>query len=65
MAIELLLFDLGGVLVNYAGFAEIGALMSEAANAGGATGALAACGAERFETGMITPLSSPRRWAAS
>jgi glucose-1-phosphatase len=55
MAIDLLLFDLGGVLVNYTGFAEIGALISEAVTPEELQERWRACGAERFETGMITP----------
>src|SRR3954447_24308803 len=55
MTVELLLFDLGGVLVNYTGFAEIGALISEAVTPEELQERWRACGAERFETGMITP----------
>jgi putative hydrolase of the HAD superfamily len=55
MTAELLLFDLGGVLVNYTGFAEIGALISEAVTPEELQERWRACGAERFETGMITP----------
>jgi putative hydrolase of the HAD superfamily len=52
---ELLLFDLGGVLVNYAGFKEIGALISEAVTPEELQERWRNCGAERFETGDITP----------
>lgn len=53
---ELLLFDLGGVLVNYTGFQEIGALLSEAVTPQELQERWRACGAEGFETGDITPL---------
>jgi putative hydrolase of the HAD superfamily len=52
---EVLLFDLGGVLVEYAGFQEIGALLSEAVTPEELQDRWRACGAERFETGHITP----------
>jgi glucose-1-phosphatase len=52
---QLLLFDLGGVLVNYTGFQEIGALLSEAVTAEELQERWRGCGAERFETGDITP----------
>ena len=55
MTAELLLFDLGGVLVNYTGFSEIGALVSEAVTPEELQVRWRACGAERFETGHITP----------
>ena len=56
MTPELLLFDLGGVLVNYTGFQEIGALISEAVTPQELQERWRACGAERFETGDITPI---------
>src|SRR5262245_32832100 len=52
---EVLLFDLGGVLVNYTGFTEIGALLSEPVTPEELQGRWRACGAEGFETGDITP----------
>ena len=56
MTVELLLFDLGGVLVNYTGFSEIGALMSEAVTPEELQERWRACGAEGFETGRLSPL---------
>ena len=55
MTVELLLFDLGGVLVDYVGFSEIGALISEAVTPEELQERWRACGAEGFETGRITP----------
>jgi putative hydrolase of the HAD superfamily len=52
---DLLLFDLGGVLVNYTGFQEIGALLSEAVTPQELQERWRACGAEGFETGHISP----------
>jgi HAD superfamily hydrolase (TIGR01509 family) len=55
MASELLLFDLGGVLVNYTGFSEIGALLSEAVTPEELQDRWRSCGAEGFETGHLSP----------
>ena len=55
MTVELLLFDLGGVLVNYTGFSEIGALLSESVAPEELQQRWRACGAEGFETGHLTP----------
>jgi HAD superfamily hydrolase (TIGR01509 family) len=55
MTVQLLLFDLGGVLVNYTGFQEIGALLSEAVTPEELQERWRSCGAEGFETGDITP----------
>ena len=55
MTVELLLFDLGGVVVDYVGFSEIQALLSEAVTPEELQERWRACGAEGFETGHITP----------
>jgi putative hydrolase of the HAD superfamily len=55
VTIDVMLFDLGGVLVDYVGFQEIGALLSEAVTPGELQERWRACGAEGFETGHLTP----------
>jgi glucose-1-phosphatase len=55
MTVEVMLFDLGGVLVDYVGFTEVGALLSEAVTPEELQERWRACGAEGFETGDITP----------
>jgi putative hydrolase of the HAD superfamily len=55
MVTEVLLFDLGGVLVEYTGFTEIGALISEAVTPEDLQQRWYSCGAGAFETGDITP----------
>jgi putative hydrolase of the HAD superfamily len=52
---ELLLFDLGGVLVQYTGMREIGALLQEPVTLEELQQRWYASGADRFETGQITP----------